>query len=279
MAMVLGVITAYRAQRQNVAKSKKHKKKKRPGKKKAASNSLGQDLWLLGVFFARLFRLVFGFSLRWFWRIALVFVSLMLLAVSFYAFINPPTTPYMMAEKRRLGEIDRQWVDLEEIAPVMLRSVVAAEDANFCLHWGFDMVAIREALEDGSARGASTISQQVVKNVFLWQGRSWTRKALEALITPVLELVWSKRRILEVYLNVVEFDEGTFGIDAAAHAAFRKLPVDLNARQAARLAVLLPNPKNRSALQPTAWLSRQALRVQDGAATIGADGRAGCFDG
>ena len=103
---------------------------------------------------------------------------------------------------------------------MMARSVVAAEDANYCLHWGFDMGAIREALEDGAARGASTISQQTVKNTFLWQGRSWFRKALEALLTPVVELVWTKRRLLEVYLNVIEFDEGVFGVEAAAQSYF-----------------------------------------------------------
>ena len=102
----------------------------------------------------------------------------------------------------------------------MGRSAVAAEDANFCLHWGFDMAAIREAVEEGGTRGASTISQQVVKNVFLWHGRSWVRKAMEAVMTPVVELVWTKRRILEVYLNVAEFDEGVFGVQAAAQHYF-----------------------------------------------------------
>ena len=102
----------------------------------------------------------------------------------------------------------------------MGRSAVAAEDANFCNHWGFDMAAIRLAIDEGSNRGASTISQQVVKNVFLWHGRSYVRKAMEAVMTPVVELVWTKRRMLEVYLNVAEFDEGVFGVQAAAQHYF-----------------------------------------------------------
>lgn len=194
------------------------------------------------------------------------------------AVINPPTTYYMWSEGRRLGGVDQAWVPLEEIAPVMPRSVVAAEDANYCTHWGFDVVAIRTALEEGSGRGASTISQQVVKNVFLWHGRSWTRKALEAAITPAVEAIWSKRRILEVYLNVAEFDEGVFGIEAASRHYFGIGPEDLSAGQAARLAAVLPAPKARSASAPTDRLRRRAASIMDGAATIRADGRAACFE-
>lgn len=152
-----------------------------------------------------------------------------------------------MSEAWRLGGIEKDWVAWEDIAPVMGRSAVAAEDANFCNHWGFDMAAIREAIEQGSNRGASTISQQVVKNVFLWQGRSWVRKAMEAVLTPMVELVWSKQRILEVYLNVAEFGEGVFGVQAAAQHYFKVDAKDLTAVQAARLAAVLPNPKEWSA--------------------------------
>ena len=185
----------------------------------------------------------------------------------------------MRSEQARLGAIDYQWVAMDDIAPVMARSAVAAEDANYCTHWGFDMAAIRLALEEGGARGASTISQQVVKNVFLWQGRSWTRKALEAGITPVVEILWSKRRILEMYLNIAEFDEGVFGVDAAAHHYFGRSPDQLNATQAARLAAVLPNPKNRSASRPSDFVRRRANGIRDGAATIDRDGRADCFQG
>ena len=156
---------------------------------------------------------------------------------------------------------------------------MAAEDANFCNHWGFDMGAIRAAINEGGGRGASTISQQVVKNAYLWQGRSWTRKALEAVMTPVLEAVWTKRRILEVYLNVAEFDEGVFGVDAAARHYFGVGPEDLSAQQAARLAAVLPNPKGRSASNPSAYLRKRTTAIISGAATIRADGRSACFEG
>ena len=215
---------------------------------------------------------------RWLRRAILVTITLMLLWISAYAFINPPTTPYMLAEKARLGEIDQQWVPLSEVSPYVPLAIVAAEDANFCLHWGFDMAAIRAAMADGGTRGGSTISQQVVKNVFLWQGRSWPRKALEALITPLVELIWTKRRILEVYLNVAEFDEGVFGVEAAARRYFDTGPEVLTPRQAALLATLLPNPKQRSASHPSQAMGNRARMIEDGAATISADGRARCFE-
>lgn len=216
--------------------------------------------------------------LVWLRRGALLCFAILMLIVSAYVFFNPPTTPYILSERHRLGSVDQIWVDMDEIAPVMVRSVVAAEDANFCQHWGFDMAAIRDALEDGTGRGASTISQQVVKNVYLWQGRNWLRKAMEAVMTPVVELVWTKRRILEVYLNVVEFGEGVFGVEAAAHVYFRVGPDELTATQAALLAAVLPNPKRRIASKPTNRIAKRARSIADGAATILADGRSACFE-
>lgn len=211
-------------------------------------------------------------------RTTTIFVGVVTLLIFLFAFINPPITHTMWSERARLGEIDRQWVPIEEIAPVMARSVVAAEDARFCQHWGFDVEAIRDAIQAGANRGASTISQQVVKNVFLWQGRSWFRKALETIITPAVEAVWSKRRILEVYLNVAEMGQGLFGVDAAAHHYFRVDPDKLSARQAALIAAVLPAPQVRSAARPTTALQRRAAQIQDGAATIRADGRSACFE-
>jgi monofunctional biosynthetic peptidoglycan transglycosylase len=216
---------------------------------------------------------------RWVRRGALALVGALVLAILLPVFVNPPATPYMLAERARLGTLAHDWVPMDRIAPVMQRSVVAAEDANYCLHWGFDMGAIRAALDAGAARGASTISQQVAKNVYLWQGRSWLRKAMEAGLTPLVELVWSKRRILEVYLNVAEFDEGVFGVEAASRHYFGVSAADLTATQAARLAAVLPSPKTRSASRPTAFVQRRAAAIRDGAATIEADGRAVCFRG
>ncbi len=215
---------------------------------------------------------------RWALRGVLGAVGAVLALVALFAVVRPPTTPYILSEGLRLGGVERRWVPAERIAPAMLRSVVAAEDANFCLHWGFDMGAIRQALDAGGNRGASTISQQVTKNVFLWHGRNWARKALEAVLTPMVELFWTKRRILEVYLNVAEFDEGVFGVEAAAQHYFGVTAEKLSAQQAARLAAILPDPKGRSAGKPSAFVQRRARAIADGAVTIRADGRAACFE-
>lgn len=195
-----------------------------------------------------------------------------------FSFVPVPTNIYILSETIRLGGVAKDWVPMEDIAPVMARSAVAAEDANFCLHWGFDMAAIREAVAAGSNRGASTISQQTVKNVFLWHERSWLRKAAEAVLTPVVETFWSKRRILEVYLNVAEFDEGVFGVQAAARHHFGVDARDLSALQAARLAAVLPDPKGRSASDPSSFVRSRTRAIISGAETILADGRAGCFE-
>ncbi len=218
------------------------------------------------------------FVLRWALRLSAAAFVLAAFLVVLWGNVNPPTTFYMSSENRRLGGVDYYWVDIEDVAPVMARSVVAAEDANYCLHWGFDVVAIRSAIEDGGARGASTLTQQVVKNVFLWHGRSWLRKAMEAALTPLVEAVWSKRRILEVYLNIAEFDEGVFGVEAAARHYFRVGPEELTATQAARLAAILPDPKGRSASKPSQFVRKRGASIADGAATIRADGRAECFE-
>lgn len=194
------------------------------------------------------------------------------------ALINPPTTAYMYSEGRRLGGVQQTWVPLDQMAPVMARSAVAAEDANFCQHWGFDLIAIKQAIAAGSSRGASTISQQTVKNVYLWHGRTWVRKAMEAVITPLMEAIWSKQRIVEVYLNVAEFDEGIFGVEAAARHYFGVAAADLSATQAARLAAILPAPKTRSASRPSSYVIKRARQIRDGAATIRNDGRADCFE-
>ncbi|MEP3442485.1 MAG: monofunctional biosynthetic peptidoglycan transglycosylase [Sulfitobacter sp.] len=223
-------------------------------------------------------RMPFGRRVRRiFWRSVLAVAVFMVAVVLLFRVINPPTTYYMWSESRRLGGVDQEWVPLEDIAPVMARAAVAAEDANFCMHWGFDVAAIRLAIAQGSNRGASTIDQQTVKNVFLWHGRTYIRKAFEAGITPIVEIIWDKRRILEVYLNVAEFDEGVFGVEAAARHYFGVSAGALSARQASQLAAVLPSPKTRSASRPTAFLGKRAAQIRSGAATILADGRANCF--
>ncbi|MFV2051454.1 monofunctional biosynthetic peptidoglycan transglycosylase [Aliiroseovarius sp. YM-037] len=243
--------------------------KKKPAKKKAAAKKAQKQTGKRPV----------RWALKWLLRGGLAVVVSGFVLVALYSVINPPTTPYILSESRRLGGVEREWVAIEDISPYMARSVVAAEDANFCLHWGFDMSAIRDAFAAGARRGGSTISQQTVKNAYLWQGRSWTRKAMEAVLTPMVEAVWSKRRIVEVYLNVAEFGEGVFGVDAAARHYFKVGAADLTATQAARLAAILPNPKGRSASRPSPSTRNRAASIRDGAATIRADGRSACFEG
>lgn len=208
--------------------------------------------------------------LRWF---TLRVLALMAAQVAIYAFVNPPTTWTIVTAARDHALVPRGWADLDEIAPAMRRAAVAAEDANFCLHWGFDMVEIRKVVASGSSRGASTISQQTAKNVFLWQGRSWPRKLLETIYTPMIEALWSKGRILEIYLNVAEFGPGVFGVDAAARHYYGVAPADLSPTQAARLAAVLPAPKQRDARRA----SGRSRAIADGAATIARDGRADCI--
>ncbi|MEM8554779.1 MAG: monofunctional biosynthetic peptidoglycan transglycosylase [Pseudomonadota bacterium] len=205
-------------------------------------------------------------------------VILVFAVLGLYAFVNVGFTPYQLSERWRLGAVEREWVSIEEVSRFLPRSLVAAEDANYCLHWGFDMAALRAAIDSGARRGGSTISQQTVKNAFLWQDRSWVRKALEALLTPAAELVWTKRRMLEIYLNIIEFDEGVFGAQAAARHYFDIDAADLNAVQAARLAAILPNPKARSASQPTDRVRARSRSILDGAATIARDARSACFE-
>jgi monofunctional biosynthetic peptidoglycan transglycosylase len=223
----------------------------------------------------RRWRVAAKWALRACGGIAAVYAVLILL----FSFLPPPINLYQVGEAWRLGGIEKDWVSFEEMAPVMGRSAVAAEDANFCNHWGFDMAAIRQAIDEGGNRGASTISQQVVKNVFLWHGRSYVRKAMEAVLTPVVELVWSKQRVLEVYLNVAEFDEGVFGVQAAAQHHFGVDARDLSALQAARLAAVLPDPKGRSASEPSNFVRNRTRAIISGAETIAADGRSACFEG
>lgn len=221
----------------------------------------------------KLLRGVAAWVLGWGRWLALRFLALMVALVLFYALINPPTTWTIVSETRAHPGTSRQWTRYRDIAPVMVRSVVAAEDANFCNHWGFDMTEIRKVVASGSSRGASSLTQQTAKNVYLWQGRSWPRKVLETTYTPIIEALWSKRRIVEVYLNVAEFGPGVFGIHAAAKHHFGTTPDRLTPRQAAALASILPAPKQR---RPDTG-SRRTRSIADGAATIARDGRDRCL--
>lgn len=196
-----------------------------------------------------------------------------------YRWVDPPGGFYMASEAWRLGGVERDWRDLDAIAPGLARSVMAAEDARFCDHVGFDFAAIREAIaerERGRVRGASTISQQVAKNVFLWHDPSWLRKGLEAGFTVLVEAFWPKRRILEVYLNTAEFGPGVFGAEAAARHHFGRGADGLSDDQVARLAAVLPAPQSRSPAAPSDFVRRRASAIRGGAATLEAEGRDAC---
>ncbi len=183
-----------------------------------------------------------------------------------YAVVPPPVTPLMLARLLEGEGMERRWVPLEKIAPAAVLAVLAAEDNRFCRHFGFDLVELQNVVEEyrrrGRLRGASTVTMQTAKNLLLWHDRSFFRKALEAVLTAQLEVLWSKRRIVEVYLNIAEWGPGLYGIGAAAERYFGKAPADLTAREAALLAVVLPSPRQWSPARPTPYLERRAGTIQ-----------------
>ncbi len=205
---------------------------------------------------------------KWRWRL-LLFPIVLLLGITLpFRWLPPPTTAFMLqAQTGGLGDqppcekVLHRWIAWERIAPNAALAVVAAEDQLFPDHWGFDLNAISAALGErrsqGRQRGASTISQQLVKNLYLWPGYSWIRKGLEAGLTLLVETSWPKRRILEVYLNSVQFGACTFGIEAAAQQFFSKSASNLTAREAAFLASALPNPVSYRVDRPTPYMKQR----------------------
>ena len=178
-----------------------------------------------------------------------------MLLVFLLRFAAPPTTSFMLQAAVRNGLYSYQWQPYEQISPSMALAAIAAEDQRFPIHQGFDVDAITQALEDAEngvgLRGASTISQQVAKNLFLWPGRSFVRKGAEAWLTVLIELMWSKQRILEMYLNIAQFDDRTFGVEAASRQFFQVSAQDLTAEEAALLAAVLPGPELYSVEAPS----------------------------
>jgi len=189
---------------------------------------------------------IFGLIRKWVFRVLLGFVILSFIWVLALKWINPGTT-LLMKSRASENPIRKQWVSLNHISQNMQLAVICGEDQNYCKHWGFDIKAIRAAAENnlkgGKKRGASTISQQTAKNVFLWEGRSWIRKGLEVWFTALIELLWGKERIMEVYLNVIETGDGLFGVEAAAHKYYRTSAAKLSGQQAAYISGLLPCPR------------------------------------
>ncbi|BES69136.1 monofunctional biosynthetic peptidoglycan transglycosylase [Marinobacter nanhaiticus D15-8W] len=197
---------------------------------------------------------------RWLLFILLGVLAFIIGLIALLRFVDPPTTAFMMADRLQYPERRQvqNWVDLEDISPWMPLAVIASEDQRFLQHWGLDLDAIASAVQEyregEGLRGASTISQQTTKNLFLWNGRQMIRKGLEAGLTLGLEALWSKRRIMEVYLNVAEFGDGVYGVEAASRRFFGIPASQLSASQAARLAAVLPNPKAYSAARPSDYI-------------------------
>ena len=213
--------------------------------------------------------------------IALAVLTLLPIGGVLIVAVLPPAPTILMLRQAVRGEgLDYQWRGLNDISPNLVAAAIAAEDARFCSHHGFDMEAIQKALdhnaEGGRMRGGSTISQQTAKNVFLWPGRDWIRKGFEAGYTVLIETVWSKRRIMEVYLNVVEWAPGVYGAQAAAQHWFGKDAADLTPREAARLAAILPAPRRYKAASPGPYVRRRAARIQAAMGTVRTQDLNGC---
>ena len=202
-------------------------------------------------------------------------LSLFLLSIAWvllYKWVDPPATLHMVKRRAEAGKTDKndptinyRFVDLDEMSEQLPLAVVASEDQLFLQHNGFDMDAIMDAFKrnqkGGTIRGGSTISQQVAKNVFLWHGRSYLRKAVEAYFTVLIELIWGKERIIEVYLNIAEMGDGVFGVEAASQLYFKKPAKDVGRQQAALLAAVLPNPIKYSAKNPSGFVLRKRGRI------------------
>lgn len=203
-----------------------------------------------------------------------------LAGVALYRVVDAPTTLLMVSRSFEGQKVRHRAVPLERISPHLVRAVIAAEDSGFCAHDGFEVEAIKAALENnekgGRLRGASTISQQTAKNLFLWPERSWVRKGLEAYYTVLIEAAWPKKRILEAYLNVAEWGDGYFGIEAAAQGRFGVSAADLTPGQAARLAAVLPSPNKWSADKPGPYVRRRSATIEARVKAIRAQGLDAC---
>ena len=200
---------------------------------------------------------------RWLLRIVMIFLLASLAPVLLFRWAPPPLSAVMLSRTLAEGERqDYQWVPISRMSAYIPLAVVASEDQKFPGHFGFDLKAIKDAVIErargGRLRGASTVTQQVARNLFLWQGRSFMRKGLEAWFTVLLELCWSKQRILEVYLNIAETGKRTFGVQAASLKYFSRPAASVSREQAALLAAVLPNPVRFQAARPSAYvLSRR----------------------
>jgi len=210
------------------------------------------------------------FIKKWLIRITIFFFASTIGVTVFYRFVPPPITPLMVIrlfEQEQL-RLKKDWEPLEDISPNLINAVIASEDNNFLHHYGIDFEAIKKAKKYNEKhkgkkmRGASTITQQTAKNVFLWPKRSWLRKGLEVYFTALIEAFWGKKRIIEVYLNVIEMGDGIYGAEAASQYYFNKRASDLSKRQACLIAAALPNPRKRNPGEPSSYLSNRANKIK-----------------
>ncbi len=205
---------------------------------------------------------------RWAMGIAGCIVAWPIVMTLVYGIVPPPVTNLMIMRLFTGNGLHKQWMSLDKMSPNLARAVVASEDARFCIHHGVDWVefqdAVDEAFDDkeGPTRGASTISMQTAKNVFLWDGHSFARKVLEMPMAYWMDFIWTKRRMIEVYLNIVEWAPGIYGAEAASQFHFKKSASQLTRREAALLAAVLPNPIKRSAGKPSRRVNAIASRIQ-----------------
>jgi monofunctional biosynthetic peptidoglycan transglycosylase len=192
------------------------------------------------------------------------YVALLAALILLYRFVPPPTSAVILAQRLTGTSIERTWVPIDRISPNLIRAVIVSEDSGFCRHHGVDWRELLAAIEnasDGIARGASTISMQTAKNLFLWNAQNYIRKAIEIPVAMVADFVWPKRRMLEIYLNIAEWGPGIFGAEAAAQTHFSKPASRLTESEAALLAVALPNPIRRDSGEPSALQRRLAQRI------------------
>jgi monofunctional biosynthetic peptidoglycan transglycosylase len=222
-----------------------------------------------------------GRLVRWAMLGVLVFLILGPIAmVGLYRVVPPPIT-WLMVQRAFEGRgFDRRWVSLSQVSPQLVRAVIASEDSGFCQHHGFDFAAIERALHHNAVseriRGGSTISQQTAKNVFLWPHRDWARKGLETWFTVLIETLWGKQRIMEVYLNSIEWGPGVYGAEAAAQDAFGVSAAHLSPSQAARLAAIIPKPLTWRAAAPGPYVRRRSGTIVARAGVVRRDDLDSC---
>ena len=210
----------------------------------------------------------------------IILVAGPIVTVILFRFVPPPVTPLMVIRAVEGRGLDHRWRPIDEVAPALPRALIAAEDARFCEHHGFDFNALQKAYANNEAgkkiRGGSTISQQTAKNVFLWPGRSYVRKGLEAWFTVLIEAGWGKKRIMEVYLNSIEFGPGIYGAESASRRYFGVGADKLTQAQASRLAAILPSPLKWQVIKPGKYVAKRTQKIGKASGTVRRDGLADC---